>query len=128
LMTLIGMLHNLSRSVGCAMLVVTDKNLLFAFFGGEVLLNFLYRIIRGDFIHAIRLDGVVGFMFSFNVRCVVKIIADFTGCFHMRNSCELGGLAFSSSMLWAQIFPFVALTFVEDNENKEAITIFLACK
>jgi len=54
------------------------------------------------------------------------VIADFSGCIHYRHPMEMGGLAFSLSMLWAQIFPFVALIFFKDNDNKEAITIFLA--
>jgi len=45
----------------------------------------------------------------------------------MRHPFELGGLAFPVSMLWAQIFPFVALTFYDNDDNKEAIMLFLAC-
>jgi len=40
----------------------------------------------------------------------------------------MGGTAFGLSMVWAQIFPFVALQFFESNEDesaKEAITVFL---
>jgi len=40
----------------------------------------------------------------------------------------MGGLGFSLNMLWAQIFPFIALIFFEDEEKKEAFTIFLACR
>ena len=44
-------------------------------------------------------------------------------------------MTFSMSMLWAQIFPFVALSFFEDkednnndnNETKSNITTFLVC-
>ena len=41
LMTLIGMLHHLSRVIGCAMLATTDRNILLAAVGGELLLYLL---------------------------------------------------------------------------------------
>ena len=38
----------------------------------------------------------------------------------------MGGLSFSTSMVWAQAFPFVALQFYEDSDTKKvALTIFL---
>jgi len=40
----------------------------------------------------------------------------------------MGGVGFSFSMAWAQIFPFVALHFFEGDEFlKNAITYFLIC-
>jgi len=45
---------------------------------------------------------------------------------HFRNPIDLGGVAFSASMLWAQIMPFVALSFYE-GENKEQLKILLMC-
>jgi len=58
---------------------------------------------------------------------MVKVIADCTGCLHIRHPYEMGGLAFSLSMVWAQAFPFVALQFVEESDmtTKDAITLFL---
>jgi len=38
----------------------------------------------------------------------------------------MGGIAFSASMLWAQIMLFVALQFFEGS-NKEALTTILVC-
>ena len=45
---------------------------------------------------------------------------------HFRHPFDLGGVAFSASMLWAQIMPFVALSFYE-GENKEQLKILLMC-
>ena len=42
----------------------------------------------------------------------------------------MGGFAFSLSLLWAQIFPFVALQFYKSdkhNLNSDIVTVFLAC-
>ena len=125
LMTLIGMLHNLSRSVGCALLAATDKNIPFAAIGGEMLLFLLYKLARGDFWYRTRLEGVSFVIIAFVTRIIVKVIVAFSRCLHFRHPYEMGGATFSMSMLWAQIFPFIALMFFEDNDNKEAITIFL---
>jgi len=59
---------------------------------------------------------------------MIKAIADFTACVHMRHPNEIRGLAFSINMLWAQIFPFDALLFYENDDEKETITIFLSCR
>ena len=75
-----------------------------------------------------RVEGSAGVIVSFFARVLVKVVADFSGCIHCRHPQEMGGLAFSMSMLLAQIFPFVALIFFEDNDNKEVITIFLASR
>ena len=44
----------------------------------------------------------------------------------MRHPYGLGGAAYSVSMIWAQIMPFVALSFYE-GENKEQLKILLMC-
>tara|TARA_B110000305_G_C19187080_1_gene514809 strand:+ start:326 stop:733 length:408 start_codon:yes stop_codon:yes gene_type:complete len=49
LMTMISTIHNLSLSVGCALLVMTDMNLLFTFVGGEIAVFLAVKILRGDF-------------------------------------------------------------------------------
>jgi len=54
----------------------------------------------------------------------VKVIAYFSGCLYLRYAYEMGGIAFSASMVWAQIMPFVALQFFE-GDKKETITIML---
>ena len=63
---------------------------------------------------------------AFLVRFGAKVIVDFSGCLHVRHPYEMGGIAFSASMVWAQIMPFVALLFFEGS-NKDALTIILAC-
>ena len=50
LMTLISTLHNLSRSVGSALLAVSPiKGLVVIFVGLEIAFYLLYKIVRGDF-------------------------------------------------------------------------------
>ena len=100
-MTLISALHNLSRSVGCALLVASSgKSMLVYFVGGEMLLYLAWKIFRGDFLYWVRVEGIVGVIISALVRVVNKIIVDFTGCVHFRHPYELGGAVFSASVLW----------------------------
>jgi len=77
LMTLISTLHNLSRSLGCALLAATNVELLVIFVCGEMGFYFAYKVIRGDFWYWIRLDGFASLLGSFNCRLVSKVISDY---------------------------------------------------
>ena len=80
------------------------------FIGGEIGLYFAYKVARNDFAYWPRVgNNVAMVVLAILGRAVVKVVADFSGCFHFRHSKELGGVAFSVSMVWAQLFPFVAL-------------------
>ena len=129
LMTIISSLHNLSRSLGCALLAASAKEsaLVVYFVGGEMVLFIAYKILRGDFYYWARISGALSAVISLQTRVAVKVIADFSGCVHFRHPNELGGLAFSLSLVWAQVFPFLALQFHENDDDvvRENITIFL---
>ena len=124
LMAMMSALHNLNRSVGCALLVAASgKTLAVVFLCGEVFLYLLMKIMRGDFWYWMQVDGVFALSLAFIIRALVKVITDFTGCMHFRHPFELGGVGFGLSMAWAQAFPFVALQiFVGDST---AIKLFL---
>jgi len=106
------------------MLAFTDVTLALKFFAAEVGVFLVYKILRGDFYWWIRVEGVLSVILSLLVRVIVKVITDFTGCVHFRNPLEMGGLAYSVSMVWAQIMPFVALGWYEGG-NKEQMQILL---
>jgi len=127
LMTLISALHNVSRSIGCALLATCDKRLVAVFVGGELTLYIIYKLLRGDYFWFVKLDGALAIVVSFLERFLLKMITDYTGCLHMRHPYELGGLAFCISMVWAQAFPFVALQFYEEGDtiSKDAITAII---
>ena len=78
LMTVISTLHNLSRSLGYAILAVVDLNLALSFFVGEVGAYLLYKIVRRDFYWWMRLEGILSVVMAFVVRTLVKVIMDFT--------------------------------------------------
>ena len=78
----------------------------------------LFKILRRDFWYWLRLEGGASLATAIIERTLVKVVADFTGCVHFRHPFELGGAAYSASMIWAQIMPFAALGWYE-GENKE---------
>jgi len=117
IMTLISTLHNLSRSVGCALIAATSfgrTGVLF-FVGGEILLYLAYKLVRRDFFYWPRLGTKFAIILGLINRTVVKVVVDFSGCIHFRHPLEMGGLAFSISMVWAQAFPFLALSLFKND-------------
>jgi len=122
LMTLMSALHNLSRSLGYALMAISDAEMALLFIGGEIGLYLVYKILRQDFHYWPRDVPLIG---SFIARILAKVVVDFTGCLHFRHPYELGGLGFTISMIWAQISPFVALQYF-DGEMKDIMTGFLA--
>ena len=119
-MTLMSSLHNLSRSLGCALLAFSDAEMALLFIGGEIGSYLVFKIFRRDIHYWIPNVPLTGTFFQ---RIVAKVIVDFTGCIHMRHPYELGGLGFTMSMIWAQAFPFVALQYF-DGEMKDIMTGF----
>ena len=104
LMTLISALHNLSRSVGCALLALTSgKTLVLFFVGGEMLFFLAWKILRKDFWYWPKLGGLLAILLALISRIVAKTIVDFSGCVFFRHPNELGGAALSMSMVWAQV-------------------------
>ena len=103
LMTMISALHNLSRSVGCALLAMSSTKMMVVYFvGGEIVFYLAYKIARRDFMYWVQTEGVMGMdvIVSLVTRITPKVIVDFSGCLHLRHPFELGGTAFSCSMLW----------------------------
>ena len=78
LMTMISTLHNLSRSLGYAILAVVDLNLALKFFVGEVGVYLLFKLFKRDFYYWLRLEGVLSVIIALLFRTLVKVVADFT--------------------------------------------------
>jgi len=109
LMTILSALHNVSRSLGVALLAASSNNMLVVYFvDGEITLYFMYKCLRGDIWYWQRAEGIQKYTNVFFCRLIGKVIADFSGCLHMKHPYELGGIVFSASMVWVQIMPFVA--------------------
>jgi len=77
LMTAISTLHNISRSVGCAMIMTADSTLLVWLIGGELTLHFIFKIVRGEYLCFFRVGGLSGYLNSFIWHLNTKIVGDF---------------------------------------------------
>ena len=81
LLALISALHNLSRSLGCALLAASrGVSMAVLFVGGEIVLFLVYKILRRDFMYWVRVEGPIGVVLSICCRVLVKVIVDFSGC------------------------------------------------
>jgi len=121
-MMLISTLHNLNRTLGFAMLGLSDSKLFLYFFGGELALYFSYKVLRGEFIYFLRIENKpIKYIVSFLERILGKIVCDFSGCIHMRIPGELGGLAHLATVIYSQIFPFIALFFFDGAKETKSI-------
>ena len=103
LMIIISSCHNLSRSIGLALLAASGMTKAVYFVGGEMFFYFLVKIARRDFLYWLPIEGAAGVVASLIQRMIVKVIVDFSGCMQFRHPCEMGGLAFSLSMLWVSV-------------------------
>ena len=127
LMTVISGLHNVSRSVGVALLAVNGGvGLVMAFVGGEIVAFCLFKIMRGDWWYWIRVEGVAAVGGAIVARIMGKIIVDYSGCLIFHHPFEMGGAAFSASIVWAQVMPFVALSMF-DGGGEEGLKGDLTC-
>ena len=77
LMTVISALHNTSRSAACAMMMTADRTLFVWLIGGELTVHFIVKIVRGDFLCFVPLEGPFGYLMSFIWCLVTKVICDF---------------------------------------------------
>lgn len=123
LLVLMCTLHNLSRSVGTALLIARSKNLAIAFAAIEMILFFVFKIVRNDYFAAVNVEGFLSLFGSFVYRLLVKVISDFSGCIHFRHPKELGSLVFGVFGVYNQMFPFIALQYYKGKQ--EGVFAFL---
>ena len=85
LMTMMSSLHNLSRSIGYALLAVAGgTTMVLSFVGGEIMVYLIWKALRRDLLYWIKVDGFLGIFGSCLIRVVVKVIVDFSGCLQFR--------------------------------------------
>ena len=84
-MTIISTLHNLSRSVGCALLAALGgETIVLSFICGEIMLFLVWKIVRSDIMCWFKAEGPLGVLLSVFIKVVVKIVVDFSGCLQFR--------------------------------------------
>jgi hypothetical protein len=99
----------LLRSVGAALLMLADTKIFVAYMAGDQLLYLLLKLMRGDFLHWLPIEGVGGLAASLIERVMVKTLTDFTGVIQFRAPGEMGGASWLWSMCLALVAPWVAV-------------------
>jgi len=80
LLILLASLHNLSRTIGTALLLSVSKELTFGIILAEHVLYHLYKIVRRDYVvWLVGLEGGVKYMVAFVAHSAVKVLVDYTG-------------------------------------------------
>ncbi|GMI35859.1 hypothetical protein TeGR_g6190, partial [Tetraparma gracilis] len=97
------------RSIGAALLMLADTKIFVAYMAGDHLLYLLQKLVRGDFLHWMPIEGVGGLAWSLIMRVAVKTITDFTGVIQFRGAGEMGGIMWLWSMCLALVAPWVAV-------------------
>jgi hypothetical protein len=109
LMTFNGATMLLTRCLGAALLMLTNKFYLFGFFAVDQGMYLGYKVARGDFDYWMPVDGGTGLFLSLLMRVIVKNIADFTGVVQFRAPGEMGGLYFTVNAVLCFALCFAAL-------------------
>jgi len=134
---LLAAFHNLSRTIGTALLLAVSGSTTFVVMGAEMAFYIGFKVLRNDFVLWIPgLEGALKYIAALIVHVVVKVLVDFTGMIHCRGPKLMGGSLFTFSTVLGQILPFVALslysasTTVENKSNPHEMKIallILAC-
>jgi len=121
-MFLLAGLHNLSKSIGVALLLAVSGQTTLLVLAGEMIAYHLERLLRRDYtIFIPGAEGRLKFTIAIVVHVIVKTIVDFTGLIHMRGPKLVGGFMFLILTIEAQVLPFVAFEIYkrsDDVENK----------
>jgi len=77
---LLASLHNLSRTIGTALLLSVSKNLTFGIILAEIALYHLYKLVRRDYVMwIVGLEGWLKYSAAFVNHSIFKILVDYTG-------------------------------------------------
>jgi len=117
-MFLLMIAHVTSTSMGMAFLSTISPSSAYAYMAASMGVYLLYRACRRDLHYWVPIESKTGWIFSILSRVIAKVIADFTGCIHMRHPYELGGLYYSLTLLQAQVESAAfAKLYIDANEG-----------
>jgi len=121
-MFLLAGLHNLSKSIGVALLLVVSGKTTLVVLAGEMIAYHLAKLLRRDY--TLFVPGVedrLKIIMALVTHVLTKTIVDFTGLIHFRTPKLVGGFMFLALTLEAQVLPFVAFKIYKRSgevENK----------
>ena len=113
-------LHNLSRTIGTALLFSVSGKLTFGVILAEMCLYHIYKVARKDYVlWVFGLEGALTYSVAALVHSVVKVLVDYTGMIHARGPKLMGGAMFVFLSIYSQLLPFAALHFYEQKVGIE---------
>jgi hypothetical protein len=120
----------LLRSIGAALLMLADSKIFVADRAGDHLLYLLLKLVRGDFLYWMPVEGFVGVPFAILLRVIMKTLTDFTGGLQFRAAGELGGAMWLWTMCLSLVAPWAAVpvyfgSLTRDSTNTTAIEVVL---
>jgi hypothetical protein len=78
--------HVLMKTLATALLMIVNSTWLLLYMVGDVSLFMLIKVARRDFRYWFNLQGALSWFTSVMVRLVVKLVSDYTCCFHLRHT------------------------------------------
>ena len=100
--------HVLGRTMALALLFITEPIWLVSYLGADMLLVFLHKFARGDFMYWGNFPAMARFIGSIMLRITAKTITDAALLFQMRHPQELGGQMFILAVLTSQASVFIS--------------------
>ena len=121
-MLLLASLHNISRSIGVALLYVVSAQSTFLLLGAEMTVYHLVKLFRSDytlFVPGIEGGWKIAMAIVFHIA--IKIICDFTGMIHVRGAKLIGGYLFCAITIYSQLLPFFSMSIYNNTELENKI-------
>ena len=79
-MMLLAAFHNLSRTIGTALLLAVSGSTTFVIMGAEMAFYIGFKVLMNDFVLWIPgLEGTLKYIFALLVHVITKVLVDFTG-------------------------------------------------
>ena len=119
-MFLLAGLHNLSKSIGVALLLAVSGQTTLVVLAGEMMAYHSVRLLRRDYtLFVPNLEGGLKVTMAFVTHTLTKTIVDFTGLIHFRHPKLAGGVMFLVLTFEAQVLPFVAFEIYKKSDDVE---------
>jgi len=119
-MFLLAGLHNLSKSLGVALLLAVSGQTTLVVLAGEMIAYHLVRLLRRDYtLFVPNLEGGLRIFGAIFAHVTAKTIVDFTGLIHFRGPKLVGGAMFLALTFEAQVLPFVAFEIYKKSDDVE---------
>ena len=111
LMNLMTTAHVLMKVLACSLMLRLSAIWFWAYLIVDMCIFLLYKLVKGDLRYWMNLNGLLGWIVTFVIRVVVKIIVDFTLIVQFRHPLELGEAYWSFNVISNQVFCFISVYF-----------------